>query len=168
MSARTARQSRGQTFRAIIVTVLGAHIRILPDQDSWPQAPGRYGRLEWRGPEWDTGERRLYVFTPRRRVVCRLRAVPSVHVKQLGDSEGAFWIAADDVGAIQAVARILQLRRRRAAGTGRSAMELAAIRPTGEMRATSRPQEDRSTLPRGRESTQGWSAHPCPSKVSLM
>jgi hypothetical protein len=46
--------------------------RIRLDVDGWPYAQGRYGRIEWRGPE-ATGERRLYAFTD--------RATPGLHAK---------------------------------------------------------------------------------------
>jgi len=63
--------------------------------------PGRYGRLEWRGVEAGEGPargtRRIYVYTPRPRMIPRLLAVAGVHRWQMGDDEAALWLAADDV-----------------------------------------------------------------------
>lgn len=65
-------------------------------------------------------------------MIPRLLAVPGVHRWQMGDDEAAVWIAAADVGALRAVARLLRTRIRRVPETGRSAEALAAVRPRSE------------------------------------
>ena len=97
-----------------VCAALGPRVRITNDAEGWPLAPDRMGRLEWRGTEWDSGEHRVYCYTPRRRMIAKLRAVPGVHPAQLGDDEAVFWIAAGDAQAIRAVAALLRLRQRRA------------------------------------------------------
>jgi hypothetical protein len=103
------------------------------DVEGWPMVLGRYGRLEWRGVEAGEGSahgtRRIYAYTPRRRMIARLLAMPGVHRWQTGDAEAAVWIAAEDVAALRMVARLLRIRVRRAPETGRSALALAEIRP---------------------------------------
>ncbi len=101
-------------FARHVRAALGPRVRITKDAEGWPLAPGRMGRLEWRGAEWDSGEHRWYCYTPRRRMIAKLRAVPGVHPAQLGDDEAAFWIATGDAQAVRAVAALLRLRQRRA------------------------------------------------------
>jgi hypothetical protein len=101
-------------FARHVHAALGPRVRITKDAEGWPLAPGRMGRLEWRGAEWDSGEHRLYCYMPRRRMIAKLRAVPGVHPAQLGAEEAAFWIGAGDAQAVRAVAVLLRLRQRRA------------------------------------------------------
>jgi hypothetical protein len=102
-------------FRVPVNAALGPLVRIRKDDEGWPEAVGRYGRLEWRGVEQD-GQPRIYIFTDRPRMISKIRPVAGVHQWQLGDDEAAFWIRSDDVDAIRAVARLLKLRTRRAPG----------------------------------------------------
>jgi hypothetical protein len=121
-----------ETFRFIILPILGSRVRVRWDPreaEGWPEAPARYGNLHWQGREWKTGEARNYAYTDRRRLIARLLAIPGVHRCQIGDGEAAVWIAAEDAGAIRAVAGILRTRVRRTPETGRSAEALAAARP---------------------------------------
>src|SRR3989304_5626765 len=106
-------------FRAHVTRALGPQVRILRDGEGWPVAPGRLGRLEWRGAEWATGEHRLYAYTDRARIITKLRALPGVPPQQIGDAEAAFWVRADDAPAMRAVASLLRLRQRRGGGGGR-------------------------------------------------
>ena len=80
-------------FSAIIVPALGPRTRVVADVEGWPLVPGRLGRLEWRGVEAGEGPargtRRVYAYTPRRRMIARLLAVPGVHRWQTGDDEAA-------------------------------------------------------------------------------
>lgn len=88
-------------FARYVGAALGPRVRITKDADGWPLAPGRMGRLEWRGAERDSGEHRLYCYTSRRRIIAKLRAVPGVHPAQIGDDEAAFWIPAGDAQAVR-------------------------------------------------------------------
>ena len=74
--------------------------------------PGKYGQLEWCGAEVD-GSERVYVFSDRRNVVPRLRAVPGLHACQTGDSEARFWLPATDAVTLRVVARTIRAYRRR-------------------------------------------------------
>jgi hypothetical protein len=121
-----------ETFRAIILPILGPRTRITGDAEGWPMVPGRLGRLESRGAEASGAPRRVYAYTNHRRLIRRLLAIPGVHRCQIGDTEAAVWIAAEDAEAIRAVARLLRTRVRRAPETGRSAEALAALRPRPE------------------------------------
>jgi hypothetical protein len=102
-------------FRAHVQAVLGPRVRATSDAEGWPQAVGRYGRLEWRGAE-PSGEHRLFAYTDRRLIIGRLRRLPGVHPWQAGNAEAASWVAADDAEALREVAGLLRLRKRRAAG----------------------------------------------------
>jgi hypothetical protein len=111
-----------ETFQALIAAALGPRARVTLDADGWPQVPGRYGRLEWRGVEAGAGPargpRRVYAFTPSGRMIPKLLALPGVHRWQTGDQEAAVWIAAEDTLALEAVAALLQTRIRRPATAG--------------------------------------------------
>lgn len=72
--------------------------------------PGRLGRLECRGEKG-----RVYVFTDHSRKIPKLSAIPGVHRWQIGDGEAAFWVAAGDAPALQAVAGVIRTRIRRPA-----------------------------------------------------
>lgn len=143
-----APHGEAEAFRGHMVSALGPQARLIRDAEGWPMAPGRYGRLKWRGAE-ATSEHRLYACTETRTMASKLRAIPGLHPQQVGDQEAAFWLRADDGYAIRLVARLLRLRRRRASSTGRSAEEMAL------MRATSRPQETRSDQGTGRRTGHG-------------
>jgi len=73
--------------------------------------PGKYGQLEWLGGELD-GSERLYVFSNRRNVMPRLRAVPGLHPCQSGDIEARFWLAANDSSTLRTVAKLLRSHQR--------------------------------------------------------
>jgi hypothetical protein len=115
-------------FVPAIRAALGDRARLKRDAEGFPFAPARYGRLEWRGLEPD-GRARVYAYTDRPRMIAKLRAVDGAHPTQIGDTEAACWMAADDVPAIKAVAALLRTRIRRAPETGRSAEALAEARP---------------------------------------
>ena len=40
-----------EMFRGFVHQALGPRVRVRPDAEAWPVAPGRYGQLEWRGLE---------------------------------------------------------------------------------------------------------------------
>ena len=139
MRLTDALRAEHETFRALILPVLGPRVRIRRDPrelEGWPEVPARYGNLHWRGREWRTGEARIWAFTDRPRMIAKLLAIPGVHRWQTwvhrwqtGDTEAAVWIAPEDAEAIRAVARLLRTRIRRPPATGRSAEALAAARP---------------------------------------
>jgi hypothetical protein len=92
--------------------------RIHTGTDGWPYIPGLYGRLEW-----DCG---YSVFTAHRRMIPKLLAIPGVSRHQMGDTEARMNLRPD---AIRPVLDLIRARRPRAASTGRSAADLALIRP---------------------------------------
>jgi hypothetical protein len=124
---RLTRELRRQLdmFRGFVHQALGPRVRVRPDAEAWPVAPGRYGQLEWRGleaaPGAAQGPARVYAYTDRSRMIARLSAVPGVYRHQVGGLEGAFWIAAEDVEGIRTVAGRLRLRVRRPPGGPRPA-----------------------------------------------
>jgi hypothetical protein len=99
-------------FKGIIGQALGPRARIKLDAEGWPFVPGQLGRLEWRGPD-PAGARRVYAFTDRARMIAKLCAVPGVHRWQIGETEAAVWIDAEDQATLQAVAQVLHTRIRR-------------------------------------------------------
>jgi hypothetical protein len=112
------------TVRALVERALGPRVRVRVDAEGWPLSPGKYGRVEWRGLEATgpaMGQARIYVFSDHPRMIRPLSAVPGVHRHQVGDREAAFWIAAEDVEGIRAVAGLLRLRVRRPSGAPRPA-----------------------------------------------
>jgi hypothetical protein len=112
-AAPRGRQAERDHFTQYVRPALAARVRITQDAEGWPCCPGSRGRLEWRGAEADRAAPRLYLFTPRRRLIALLRVVPGVQLHQRGDTEAAGWIAATDREAIRAVGRLLRLRQRR-------------------------------------------------------
>jgi hypothetical protein len=98
-------------FTATITTALGARARLKLDAEGWPMVPGKYGRIEWRGPEPD-GTARVFAYTDRPKMIAKLRAVPRAHPAQIGDQEAVFSVAATDVTAIKAFAGLLKTRTR--------------------------------------------------------
>jgi hypothetical protein len=114
-----------EIFRGFVHQALRPRVRVRPDAEAWPVAPGRYGQLEWRGfeaaPGRAQGAARVYAYADRRRMIARLSAVPGVHRHQVGDLEAVFWLAAGDVPAVQVVAALLRLRVRRPPGGPRPA-----------------------------------------------
>ena len=105
-------------FEPLVLAAFGPRVRRIRDAEGWPLVPGQYGRIEWRGVEAEggagvTGTSRLYAYTDRPRMIAKLRAIPGAHPHQIGDKEAAFWIAADDQPALQAVGVLLRLRVRR-------------------------------------------------------
>ncbi len=125
-----------ETFRALTTTALGDRARNLLDPEGWPKASGRYGRLEWRGVEV-AGAPRVYVFTDRAKMIA-MRAVPGARPAQIGDQEAAFWVAADDVGAIKAFGALLQTRTRRSPDAARH-LAGTAYRSTSDPVSPMRP-----------------------------
>ena len=75
------------------------------------------------GPDRDGGHyaERLHVFTDRVRIIQKLLAVPGVHRGQVGVGEARLWFASDDDMTLEAVARIIRPRVRRASSTGNPA-----------------------------------------------
>lgn len=100
------------TFQRIIVSALGPRARLKLDAEGWPFVPGRLGRLEWRGAD-PAGTHLVFGFTDRPRLIAKLCALPGVHRWQIGQTEAAVSIAAEDAATLQAVARIFHTRIRR-------------------------------------------------------
>jgi hypothetical protein len=112
---------------ALVRPALGERVRITRDVEGFSIAPGRLGRLEYLGRERD-GRERLYVFTARPRVIAKLALIPGVHRHQVGNGEARLWLAAGDVDALRAVARIVRTRLRRAgSAAGAAALERARV-----------------------------------------
>ena len=145
-------------FRAPILAALGPRVRIHADPEGWPMVPGRYGRLEWRGLEWDTGQARIYAYTATPRMIAKLRAIPGVCPKQIGDHETAFWIRADDATALQAVSALLHLRHRHPPSDHATAAHMAAMRAKALANPTRRPTTPRSAAQTGPDMDDGMSA----------
>lgn len=49
MTGPTAATEALATVRALLLPALGPRVRLRRDTEGWPVAPGRSGRLEWRG-----------------------------------------------------------------------------------------------------------------------
>ena len=141
--SRTQAAREMDRFRAHVTTGLGPRARITRDPEGWPMVPGKYGRLEWRGLEWDAGAPRLYVYTARPHFFAKLRAVPGVLPKQIGDREAVFSLRADDGEALRAVARLLQLRSKRP-GPPQTSATRAALALANALRASARAKVQRS------------------------
>jgi hypothetical protein len=109
-AATASRRSRPdvEAFRRCVAPL---RARVEFGADGWPIAPGRYGRLEWRGLE-ASGEALLYAFTNRVKLIGRLRAVVGVRPKQTGDREAVVSFRADDTAALVSVTRLLKIHRR--------------------------------------------------------
>jgi hypothetical protein len=110
------RATEAEQFREIVARHLG-RARVILDAEGWPMVPGRFGRLEWRGAEPD-GEIRVYAYTDAR-MVSKLRALPGVRSCRIGDGEAVFSCRADDASAVQALAGLFKLKRRRSPDTSK-------------------------------------------------
>lgn len=130
MSARTAESiTEEETFTRLVRAVPELRARVTLDREGWPMVPARFGRLEWRGVAAEAAPALLYAFTDSSRILSRLLAVPGVSPCQVGDGEGAVSMAATDHQAILACGRLLHCQTNGRASNGRSAEDMAAIRP---------------------------------------
>jgi hypothetical protein len=77
--------------------------RVRVDGEGWPIIPGRLGQIE------PHDGHQLAVYTDRRRMIPRLRALPGLRPRQVGDEEARFLFAPE---AFPAVARLIGARRR--------------------------------------------------------
>jgi hypothetical protein len=105
-----------RAYRAILqaeIRATGRRYRLTADADGFPMIPGRNGQVEYLGDEHDTGARRLRVYTPRPRLIARLRALPGLHAQQVGDTEARFWFPAGAPETLTAVCDVIRARIRR-------------------------------------------------------
>lgn len=93
-------------------------VKVTRDSEGFSVVPGRFGRIEYGGPETDGSGDKLYVVLPktnnRRQGVLRtLLAVPGVQRWQTGDDEARVRLRADDTAALAAVCQTIRARQRR-------------------------------------------------------
>lgn len=95
-------------------------VRVVPDVEGFPIIPGRYGQVEYYGPEAGTGAQRQRVFTATPKMIKRLLAIPGVRPQQMGDHEARLWFPAGDPDCLRAVCRVIRARIRRLPTTARA------------------------------------------------
>lgn len=101
-------------------------LRVQPGAEGFPVFPGRYGQIEW----FDGID--LAVYTDRRRLFVRLRAIPGVRRHQTGDTEMR---AVFLLESLQRVARVIKARHHRTLSPEEARRR--GFKPT--LRATSGP-----------------------------
>jgi hypothetical protein len=104
---RTREQMQAAAKLRNLLEAAGVNLQVCLDDERWPIAPGTYGRLEWLGTESDQSER-IYVYSDRRNVIPRLRAVPRVQPCQTGEDEVRLWVQATDHPTLHTVARLIR------------------------------------------------------------
>jgi len=95
------------TFRAAVAPL---RLRVKPDPEGFPIAPGRYGQLEWH----DAGQ--VAIQSQTMQMLAKLLKIPGVRRYQIGDHEVRLLLAVDrvhDSPALGAIARLLRVRTRR-------------------------------------------------------
>jgi len=95
------------TFRTLVEPL---RLRVKPDEEGWPMAPGRYGRIEWHT------ETVVAIYSQTMRMLAKLTSIPGVRRHQIGDEEFRLLLHVEkeqDRTSLEGVSRLLQTRTRR-------------------------------------------------------
>jgi len=95
------------TFRAIFDPL---RLRVRADEEGWPTAPGRYGRIEWHT------ETVVAISSQTMRMLAKLTSLPGVRRHQIGDDEFRLLLPVVEIhdrAVLVAAAKLLRVRTRR-------------------------------------------------------
>ncbi len=105
--ARTDEQAHA--FASLRALARPFRFRVVPDPEGFPMMPGRLGQVEYHDG------RELAVYTDRPRLVGKLWPIPGMRRHQTGDQEMRALFPPE---ALEQVAGVVRLRRRRMANAG--------------------------------------------------